>query len=589
MFVVRLAILSSYSVQPRPVRRISTLVDLGHDLVGLELSEGRYRILSRLGEGSMGQVYVAHDAHLQTDVVIKFPARSDTILDESHLLQRFEREVRSLVRLSHPHIVKIIDVGNISGSPYVVLQYLSGGTLKDRLESGPDGEPRPLPIHSLRDWLMDVAKALDFIHFQGHIHRDVKPANIFFDSHDNAFLGDFGIIKALKTDVVDNWRHNSLTAPGFLLGTPSYVAPEIVMGYAGDGSSDQYSLALTVYEVLTGCNIMAGASPSATLVNQTTVDPPALDSLVPDIPPSLAQAVRHGLSKDPENRYPTCVAFAQEALSQVPIASAATAAETGSHQMPGLLPCPTCRGPIVLSSGQAGQQVRCDRCQAVSVVRNTAGGTQLSPITDPTPTLPPKPVGPWTSGSGQSHHVAEAADSPPERSRSFHSLSGDQSAGERKRRLIMVRTAVFDLLALLLTGAAWLSLKGPWLRGTLPSIPRHDVNKPLFDRDDPAATTDNPSQSVPLAQADDKPVTISIVYGTEKDKWFKEATQLFEETSAGHRCRIKLRGLGSKEGAEAILAGPGPNNPPIHVWSPASSAYRDVFERNWRFDYSDDE
>jgi serine/threonine protein kinase len=107
-------------------------------------------------------------------------------------------------------------------------------------------------------------------HSQNHVHRDVKPANILFDRHGNAFLGDFGIIKALTTEATD-WRGNSLTAPGFLVGTPNYVAPEVVMGRTADGRVDQYSLAMTVYEILTGNNCMEGPTPSATVVNLLNV------------------------------------------------------------------------------------------------------------------------------------------------------------------------------------------------------------------------------------------------------------------------------------------------------------------------------
>ena len=125
---------------------------------------------------------------------------------------------------------------------------------------------------------------LDFVHAQNHIHRDVKPANILFDRHGNAFLGDFGIIKALGDEEGGDWRGSSLTAPGFLLGTPNYVAPEIVMGRPFDGRVDQYALAMTVHEVLSGFNCMEGPTPSATVVNQTMVVPPALEELIPGIP-----------------------------------------------------------------------------------------------------------------------------------------------------------------------------------------------------------------------------------------------------------------------------------------------------------------
>ena len=218
------------------------------DRVGTELAEGRYRISSRIGEGSMGHVYRAHDYNLDTEVVIKFPVAPEGSVDSASFLDRFERESRAMIRLSHPHIVKVIDAGQDDGLPLVVMPYLDGGSLKDRLEPGPDGEPRPMAPGLLHGWLMDVAQALDFIHGQGHVHRDVKPANILFDRHGNAFLGDLGVIKILGAEE-DAWKGKSaLTTQGYLLGTPNYVAPELVMGQACEGPADQYALALTVHE-----------------------------------------------------------------------------------------------------------------------------------------------------------------------------------------------------------------------------------------------------------------------------------------------------------------------------------------------------
>ncbi len=149
---------------------------------------------------------------------------------------------------------------------------------------------------------MDIAKALDFIHSQNCLHRDVKPENIFFDRSGNAFLADFGIFKLLSGGPKD-WRSNRMTAPGFLMGTPSYVAPEVVLGQGDDPRIDQYSLAMTIQEVVTGSNFMEGPTPSATMVDQTRLEPPNLGALIPNMPDRMALAVRRGLSKDPGGRF----------------------------------------------------------------------------------------------------------------------------------------------------------------------------------------------------------------------------------------------------------------------------------------------
>ncbi len=287
------------------------------DWIGREIANGRYKILGRIGQGSTGLVYLASDHNLETDVVLKFPIAADKGSCGAEFLDRFAREIRSLVQLSHPHIVKVFDVGDFEGHPFVVMEYLAGGSLKDRMLADGRGESQPMPPRSLKEWLLEIAKALDFIHAQKHIHRDVKPANILFDRHGNAYLGDFGIIKALPTEE-SGGQGNSLTAPGFLVGTPNYVAPEIVMGRAFDGRVDQYSLAMTVHEVLCGINCMEGPTPSATVVNQTMVLPPALTELIAGIPTQLSDAILRGLSKDPAGRFPKCAALGRKSSSRFP-------------------------------------------------------------------------------------------------------------------------------------------------------------------------------------------------------------------------------------------------------------------------------
>src|SRR5262245_32375447 len=155
--------------------RGDTVSSGGGEWIGLEVAKGRYRILGRIGQGSMGHVYLAHDHHLDTDVVLKFPVAKDEATAGPEFLDRFAREIRSLVRLSHPHVVRVIDAGDVAGRPFVVMQFLAGGSLKDRMASGPGGETRPMPPQSLKGWLLEIGKALDFLHEQKHIHRDVKP------------------------------------------------------------------------------------------------------------------------------------------------------------------------------------------------------------------------------------------------------------------------------------------------------------------------------------------------------------------------------------------------------------------------------
>src|SRR5438552_10424619 len=166
--------------------------------VGLLLADGRYQIVDKLGEGGMGFVYRARDLRLDCDVVIKVPRRA--MLEDAGFAGRFSREIRSLVQLAHPHIVRLTDVGEHDGVPFAVMQYLSGGSLHDRQRPAGDARAVGPLLQELRAWLPGVATALDFIHQQHYIHRDIKPHNILFDEHGHVYLSDFGIAKVLADD-----------------------------------------------------------------------------------------------------------------------------------------------------------------------------------------------------------------------------------------------------------------------------------------------------------------------------------------------------------------------------------------------------
>jgi serine/threonine protein kinase len=498
-----------------------------HDRIGIEIADGRYKILGRIGEGSMGQVFRAFDRHLETDVVIKFPVAPEEADERNDaFLERFGREIRSLVRLSHPHIVKVIDVGDHRGQPYVVMQYLAGGSLKARIESGPGGQRRAMRPESLADWLPDVARALDFVHDQQHIHRDVKPANILFDQHGNAFLGDFGVIKALSGE---DWGRSALTAPGFLLGTPNYVAPEIVMGRPFDGRVDQYALAMTVHEVLTGANCMVGPTPSATMVNQTKLVPPDLAELIPGVPRRLCDAVLRGLAKEPKERFESCMELAVEILSELPSPSASsTATLPTAHFMPH-------------ASSSSGSQRQTTVLPSGSSSIPTLYGPEHKPgASSSSLTLPPPRSGDFAT-------PGPATPPPPPRF--------------TRRRLA---AGVFGLLLALGAFALW--------RGLSNRSPEGPRTGGLGNSQASSVATPVPAEA--------PPIEIHIAYGTEKQKWLEAAAEEFHKTAEGQRIKIHLDGMGSLEGAKAVLNGPKPI--PIHVWSPASSTYRNLFERDWR-------
>src|SRR5688572_30481813 len=250
-------------------------------LVGRVLSNGRYLLAEKLGEGGMAVVYRARDLRLGTDVVIKAPLPA--LLADVQFVERFRREIGSLVALSHPHILKVHDAGVEGNVPYVVMQYLSGGNLENR-------ERSRCAIHI---WLPQVCSALDYMHAKGYVHRDVKPGNILFDDQGNAYLGDFGIVKALA-DVENYSKHNAsakLTRTGMVIGTPDYMAPEVILGESYDGRADQYSLAVVLHEFFAGRRPFTGASSVAVMLEHTKTAPPDLRTVFPQIPPELAQTI----------------------------------------------------------------------------------------------------------------------------------------------------------------------------------------------------------------------------------------------------------------------------------------------------------
>lgn len=291
-------------------------------LVGEIIGSGRYDMRELLGGGSMGYVYRAYDRRLETDVVVKIPRRHK--LGNPDSLKRFRQESKFLVKLNHPHVVSILDVGEHDGVPFFVMPFINGGSLRSR-QKNELGIQKPLKPASLRSWLREIAKALDFIHSQECIHRDVKPDNILFDEHGHAFLSDFGLSKVVRSAETDD---PSQTAAGAIVGTPLFTAPELVLGEPIDGRADQYSLALTVYDTLAGTNPFLGASSSATLVNQTAIAPPPLMEWNPSVSHEVWRVVRKGLAKCPEDRFRTCVAFADAVLAALPASESSQSSAT---------------------------------------------------------------------------------------------------------------------------------------------------------------------------------------------------------------------------------------------------------------------
>ena len=268
------------------------------NLIGQSL--GRYHILEQLGEGGMATVYKAYDTLLERDVAVKF-IRVDQFAPAmlERILKRFEQEAKALAKLSHLHIIKIIDYGESEGTPYFVMEYMPGGTLKDRLGL-------PMPWQTAVSLLIPIAQALDYAHRQHIVHRDVKPSNILLTRNDQPMLTDFGIAR-----ILGNEETAALTGTGLGVGTPDYMSPEQWTGQAGT-QSDIYSLGVVFYEMVTGRKPYSADTPAAILLKQATEPLPRPMQFVPNLPKSVEKVLLKALAKRPVDRYATMAKFSEE-------------------------------------------------------------------------------------------------------------------------------------------------------------------------------------------------------------------------------------------------------------------------------------
>ncbi len=259
----------------------------------------QYSIERLLGQGGMGAVYLGRDITLDRPVAIKVV--SPDVASHISVRERFLQEARAVARLRHPNIVSVYAAGEASGLAYFVMEYVPGESLRDLLaRSGTVTGERAETI------LREIALALDYAHAQGLVHRDVKPENILIDAESGrAMLTDFGVARAFE-------KEGGLTQTGMILGSPRYMAPEQASGdRAIDGRSDLYALALVGYEMYTGAPVVGSGTVASMLVKHLTEIPAPLIEKTGAVPAHVAQAIDHGLRKDPDQRWQTGRAFAE--------------------------------------------------------------------------------------------------------------------------------------------------------------------------------------------------------------------------------------------------------------------------------------
>jgi serine/threonine-protein kinase len=270
---------------------------------------GRYKIVRELGRGAMGVVYHAIDPNIGRPVAIKTINLGAVLKpdEQERMRERLFREARSAGILSHPGIVTIYDVEQQGDVAYIAMEYVDGPTLDQVLS-----EPRPLARDRMFSILGQTAVALDYAHGKGIVHRDVKPANIMIAGDGTAKITDFGIAKITASE--------QFTMTGSIVGTPHYMSPEQVQGQPVDGRSDQFSLAVIAFEMLTGEKPYTGEHLTTVVYKIVAEEPPAPHRINSTLGGAIEAVLRRGLSKKPDARYPTCQEFT-EALEQACTAS----------------------------------------------------------------------------------------------------------------------------------------------------------------------------------------------------------------------------------------------------------------------------
>jgi tRNA A-37 threonylcarbamoyl transferase component Bud32 len=256
----------------------------------------RYEIRREIGRGGMATVYLAYDPNFGREVAIKILPQE--LLHDPAFRTRFHREARTIAALEHPAIVPVYDFGEEDGQPFLVMRYLSDGSLVARIRAG------PIPAEAAARILSRIGSALDAAHAQGVVHRDLKPANILFDQYGEAYLGDFGIAQL-------SGGGSTLTG-SMILGTPAYMSPEQISGEKKvDGRSDIYALGIVVFEMLTGQTPFQADSPVKLMMMHVSTPPPLIPETEAKLPPGSAKVLERALAKEPDARFQKAADFSR--------------------------------------------------------------------------------------------------------------------------------------------------------------------------------------------------------------------------------------------------------------------------------------
>ena len=282
-----------------------------------------YELAERIGAGGFAEVFQARDLRLKRELAVKV-LRPDLGLSPD-LLQRFRREAETVAALRNAHIVPVFDVGEAEGLAYIIMPLIQGESLRAVLDR--DGA---MPVPEVRRILREASQGLAAAHDAGIIHRDIKPENIMLEGRDKrVLLMDFGIAKAMGAATGEEGDPSvALTTTGIIIGTPQYMSPEQACGDKTiDARTDQYSLAVVAYRMLTGALPFDGESTRAVLYQQLVADPQPIIEKLPNLPGGLSNAIQRALSKEPNDRFPSMREFGEmldsESTVVIPASTAA--------------------------------------------------------------------------------------------------------------------------------------------------------------------------------------------------------------------------------------------------------------------------
>jgi eukaryotic-like serine/threonine-protein kinase len=309
---------------------------------------GPYAICARIGVGGMGEVYKGRDTRLSRDVAIKVLAAQ--VAADPQSLERFQREARAVASLNHPHICTLHDVGSQDGTDFLVMEYLDGETLAERLERG------LLRLDQALQYAVQIADALDKAHRLGITHRDLKPANVMIVKS-GAKLLDFGLAKLQSTAtgaVVEGASDSRLTAPGMMFGTLQYMAPEQIKGKKTDARTDLFAFGAVLYQMLTGARAFQGDGDADVMVAILERDPPPVSSQQPLATPALDRIVSTCLAKDPDDRWQTARDLLRELTWVADTKAPEEATRAHVHRQPRLALAATAVVAALLGGGVIG-------------------------------------------------------------------------------------------------------------------------------------------------------------------------------------------------------------------------------------------